>query len=118
MTRYLIDAQLPSRLAPVLQAAGYDALHTLDLPKGNATEDTEINRVSLEERRVVVTKDADFVQSFSLRGQPYKLLLVSTGNIRNEELITLFEQRLPQLDALFTEGDFVELTREFLILHS
>ena len=29
----------------------------------------------------MVTKDADFVESFLLRHEPWKLLLVSTGNI-------------------------------------
>ena len=102
----------------MLRVAGHDALHTLDLPRGNATTDAEINRVSLEQQRVVVTKDADFVQSFLLQDRPYKLLLVSTGNIGNEELIALFERRLRQIDAFLNEGAFVEVTLEFLVLHS
>ena len=32
----------------------------------------------------MVTKDADFVESFLLRHEPWKLLLVSTGNIAHE----------------------------------
>jgi predicted nuclease of predicted toxin-antitoxin system len=36
--RYLVDAQLPRRLALRLRDAGYDALHTLDLPDGNARQ--------------------------------------------------------------------------------
>ena len=102
----------------MLHVAGHDALHTLDLPRGNATTDAEVNRVSLKQQRVVVTKDADFVQSFLLQGRPYKLLLVSTGNIGNEELIALFERRLRQIDAFLNEGAFVEVTLEFLVLHS
>ena len=39
------------------------------------------------EQRVVITKDADFVNSFLLHGQPHELLLVSTGNISTSELI-------------------------------
>jgi predicted nuclease of predicted toxin-antitoxin system len=31
---------------------------------------------------VVVTKDSDFVESFLLRHEPWKLLLLSTGNKR------------------------------------
>lgn len=76
MTRFLIDAQLPRRLARMLQASGMDAVHTLDFPAGSATKDSEINQLSIEERRVVVTKDDDFVQSFILQGRPYKLLFV------------------------------------------
>ena len=80
--KILVDAQLPRRLVALLVRAGHDVIHTLDLPLGNRTIDTVINQLSLSEQRVVVTKDADFVDSFLLRQEPWKLLLVSTGNIR------------------------------------
>ena len=79
--KFLIDAQLPRRLSRLFREAGFDAMHTLDLPLGNRTSDKEINDLSMREQCVVVTKDADFVNSFHLRRQPFKLLLVSTGNI-------------------------------------
>jgi len=53
--KFLIDAQLPRRLTYRLRDAGHDVLHTLDLPKGNRTTDTEINAISMREERVVVT---------------------------------------------------------------
>ena len=62
--KFLIDAQLPMRLARLLQIAGYDTVHTLDLPQKNATPDTEINLISIDESRVVITKDRDFMDSF------------------------------------------------------
>jgi predicted nuclease of predicted toxin-antitoxin system len=45
--------------------------------------------ISIQEERIVVTKDTDFFDSFLIRQQPYKLLLVSTGNITNAELEVL-----------------------------
>jgi predicted nuclease of predicted toxin-antitoxin system len=33
--KFLIDAQLPRRLAHQLRTAGFEAIHTLDLPQGN-----------------------------------------------------------------------------------
>jgi len=45
---FLIDAQLPRRLADWLQHAGYEAVHTLDLPNGNRTQDDQINTLSLK----------------------------------------------------------------------
>jgi predicted nuclease of predicted toxin-antitoxin system len=83
---FLVDAQLPRRMTTWLSAAGCDALHTLDLPAGNRTTDEQINDVPDREQRVVVTKDADFVDSHVLQGHPAKLLLVSTGNISNRDL--------------------------------
>lgn len=64
--KFLIDAQLPRRLARRLRAAGHDAIHTLDLPAGNRTTDAEICRIADSDGRAVVTKDADFVSSFML----------------------------------------------------
>jgi len=87
--RFLVDAQLPRRVAGWLAAAGCDAVHTLDLPHGNRTTDEQIIEVADQEQRVVVTKDADFVDSHVLYARPAKLLLVSTGNITNRELETL-----------------------------
>jgi uncharacterized protein (DUF433 family) len=38
--KFLVDAQLPLRLARVLQSAGCDTIHTKDLPRRNATLDS------------------------------------------------------------------------------
>ncbi len=89
--KFLVDAQLPRRLARWLQAEGHEAIHTRDLPVGNRTGDAAINELSLREQRVVITKDEDFVDLFLLRHEPYKLLLVTTGNISNRELERLFQ---------------------------
>ncbi len=67
---FLVDAQLPRRIAAHLRAAGHDAIHTIDLPDKNRTTDTEINDRSDREQRVVVTKDTEFVDSFCCRGSP------------------------------------------------
>ena len=102
----------------MMQAAGLDVVHTLDLPGKNRTRDSAINRVSLDEKRIVVTKDADFVQSFLLQGRPYKLLLISTGNITNSDLLALISSKLDQIVGGFESVDYIELSREFIILHS
>jgi predicted nuclease of predicted toxin-antitoxin system len=64
--RFLVDAQLPRRLAEHLRQAGLSAIHTLDLPDRNRTTDLVINELSVKEQYVVVTKDSDFVESFLL----------------------------------------------------
>ncbi|HEY9435416.1 MAG TPA: DUF5615 family PIN-like protein [Blastocatellia bacterium] len=116
--KFLVDAQLPRRLTALLQRGGHDAIHTLDLPLGNRTTDTIINQISLSEQRVVVTKDADFVDSFLLRQEPWKLLLVSTGNIRNAELIALLLANIEKISEGFGVFDFIEINQTELIFHS
>jgi predicted nuclease of predicted toxin-antitoxin system len=118
MSKFLVDAQLPRRLARFMQAKGFDVIHTLDLPNANKTKDGVINALSLEEKRIVISKDEDFVQSFTLQSRPYKLLLLNTGNISNRDLLSIFEARLNEMAELFESCNYIELTREFLIIHS
>ena len=114
--KFLVDAQLPVRLADWLREAGHDVRHTRDLPLGNRTPDSEIIAVAAREQRVVVTKDSDFVQSFALTGEP-TLLLISTGNIANVDLETLLMQQLAPIAQAFGNHRFVELRRDALLLH-
>lgn len=115
--KFLVDAQLPVRLARFLQENGYDTLHTRDLPQQNATLDTVINDISIEQGRVVITKDADFLDSFFTIQKPSKLLLVSTGNIRNSELEEIFKNNLSTLINLLQNNDYIEINREQIIVH-
>lgn len=116
--KFLIDAHLPRRIVARLQHAGHDALHTLDLPNGNCTTDEEINDISEREQRVVVTKDADFVNSFLLMKRPYRLLLISTGNITNADLEAILFPAVPSIVAAFTTAHYIELSRARIIIHS
>ena len=61
------------------------------------------------EQRVVVSKDADFVDSHLLQGRPAKLLLISTGNISNRDLEALVVPLLPDIVREFQAHSFLEL---------
>ncbi len=115
--RLLVDAQLPVRLASRLGELGHDVLHTSSLPDGNRTTDQRIAALADHERRVVVTKDADFRNSHLLTGSPERLLFVATGNIGNDELLTFFESRMTEIEAAFLLGDHVELRRGAVLSH-
>ena len=87
--RFIIDAQLPFSLKIMLIDIGHDAIHTDDLGDKERTSDNEIREVSENQNRIVISKDDDFVDSFYIKGIPKKLLLISTGNIKNSELFSL-----------------------------
>jgi predicted nuclease of predicted toxin-antitoxin system len=114
---FLIDAQLPRRLARWLSDQGHDALHTLDPPAGNRTQDAEIIALVAQDDRIVVTKDDDFVQSFWVHDQPQRLLLISTGNIANADLERLIADNLSAIVYALGANRFVELTRTTLVIH-
>jgi predicted nuclease of predicted toxin-antitoxin system len=115
--KFLIDAQLPIRLSHLLKSMGHDAIHTKELTLKNATPDTEINIISLRDRRVVITKDSDFWDSFYVSQEPYKLLLVTTGNISNKELESLFVKNLDRLVKFLEQYSLIEMSRDSLIIH-
>jgi len=115
--KLLLDAQLPRRLSYRIREAGYDCLHTLDLPEGNRTQDSAIITIADQSERVVVTKDADFVSELLLHRLPKKLLLISTGNISNHELESLVLANLSSLAEAFLTSIFIEITRTGIVVH-
>ena len=90
--KFLVDAHLPKKLSHFLQWKGHDSIHTLDLQNGNKSKDSEINTISITEKRILISKDLDFVESLLISNKPYKLIIISTGNISNKQLLELFNQ--------------------------
>ena len=109
--KFLVDAHLPPGLCGLLQAAGHDACHTRQLPAQNSTTDNAINLLSMNEKRVVISKDTDFYYSHLLRQEPYKLVLVRTGNIGVQDLKRLFARNLPLIEQALEDHSLVELDR-------
>jgi len=86
--KFLVDAQLPKSLSSLLVTIGYDGIHTLDLPDKNLSQDNFLLLVARNEDRVIITKDFDFLESQMVRGESEKLILIKTGNIKNQELLS------------------------------
>jgi predicted nuclease of predicted toxin-antitoxin system len=116
--KFLVDAQLPRRMKDWLTVAGCDAIHTMELPDANRTTDERIIEVADRELRVLVTKDADFVDSHLLRGRPAKLLVISTGNISNRDLEALVVPAIPDIVREFESRSFLELGRAGIVIRA
>jgi predicted nuclease of predicted toxin-antitoxin system len=115
--KFLVDAHLPQRLSRWLVKKGYDSIHTLELPAQNETDDLVIIDVSVNEQRIVISKDSDFVDYCLLKGKPYKLISITTGNITNSQLIQLFEQNFTQLIDLINDNKVIEMSNTAIIVH-
>lgn len=115
--KFLIDAQLPYRLKLWLIKNNYDTIHTNDLPERNLTADLTIADVADQESRTVISKDSDFLKLRILQDKPQKLLMITTGNIVNKELLTLFELNFAIAMKLFNSYDVVEMNNQFVIGH-
>jgi predicted nuclease of predicted toxin-antitoxin system len=107
--KFLLDAQLPPSLKQLFIQKGHDCLHTLDLELGNETPDNTINKISVSEQRIVITKDSDFFDSFLVKKEPYKLILVKLGNISKNELLQIFCDRLEEILERINVEDMILL---------
>ena len=115
--KFLIDAQLPPMLCEILISKGVDALHVNSLPKGDESTDNDINRFANENEFVVITKDSDFYHSHMIFGEPRKLLLITTGNIKNKILFDLIRANSKVIMRLFETCSYVELNNNGIISH-
>lgn len=116
--KFIVDAQLPKSLSDFLNESGHDSIHTLELPLKNKTGDNTIAEKANDENRIVVTKDADFLESYLLYSKPAKLILVKTGNIKNTELLQLFSTHILALVTLLQTGNFIEINKTEIISQS
>jgi predicted nuclease of predicted toxin-antitoxin system len=115
--KFIVDAQLPKSLSDFLNKNGYDSMHTLDLPYKNKTKDYQIAKKANEEQRVVISKDIDFLESFIVKSEPQKLIMVKTGNISNKQLIDLFDGYLDILVQMISRSDLVEINQTEIAEH-
>ncbi len=115
--KFIIDAQLPSKLSKCLKEKGFDIIHTDDLPNKERTTDNEIRQISIKENRIVITKDSDFLDSYYVKNIPAKLLLITTGNIKNKYLLKLFNDNITKIYKLFKEYSYIELDNKEIIVH-
>jgi predicted nuclease of predicted toxin-antitoxin system len=83
----------------------------------NRTTDDEISDVTDAEDRVVVSKDSDFRDSHLISGTPRKLLVVTAGNIKNQDLLQLLDEHLGAIVSALESADLVELGRTELTVH-
>lgn len=115
--KFLVDAQLPYRLKDWLLAKGFDAIHTIDLPAQNTSSDMDIVQVADSEDRIVISKDSDFLKLHVLRKKPAQLLMITTGNIINQQLLSLFERNFETILLMFESYAVVEINNSFVIGH-
>jgi predicted nuclease of predicted toxin-antitoxin system len=114
--KFLVDAQLPQSLSEWLKDKSYDSIHTMELPAANATDDKTIREISSSQFRILITKDTDFENSYYLKYEPAQLILVSTGNISNAELMQLFANSLPHFEELLHGHAFLEMAKDKIIV--
>jgi predicted nuclease of predicted toxin-antitoxin system len=114
--KFLIDAQIPRSAADVLKEHGHDAVHTLDLPLQNKTPDADISVCCMEQDRILITKDKDFLNSHIIKNEPAKLVLIKTGNIQNKLLIELLTTHIFLICQLLEQHSLIEIHKHEIVV--
>ncbi|MFD2574501.1 DUF5615 family PIN-like protein [Spirosoma soli] len=109
--RFLVDEQLPYLLADWLQEKGQDAVHVTTLLTNSRIPDGYICERSMAEQRVVIPKDEDFLRTYLIKQQPYKLVYLTTGNLKNRQLMNLFRANFHNLLNALETADVIELNQ-------
>ena len=115
--KFIIDAQLPRSLSNLLKYRGHDCVHTLELKEQNNTSDETIKNLSIDENRIVITKDSDFLESYLLTSIPKQLIIVRTGNISNQLLLKLFDNNLSLIELILSRSNLIEITQTAIAEH-
>jgi predicted nuclease of predicted toxin-antitoxin system len=102
--RFLIDAQLPPRLATALHDAGYPAEHVEDAGLRHAA-DPAIWQYAERQQAVIVTKDEDFVDRFRRQPNGPVIVWLRIGNATNAALLKWFLPILPAIVVRIRSGD-------------
>jgi predicted nuclease of predicted toxin-antitoxin system len=72
-----------------LESKGYNAFHVNSLPDKWYTKDNYISKYADLNDFILITKDADFRNSYFIKKTPKKLIKVNLGNISNAALIDI-----------------------------
>lgn len=115
--KFIVDAQLPKSLSDFLNQKGYDSIHTLDMPDGNKTKDRQIAILANQENRILISKDSDFLESFLIKSEPRKLVMVRTGNLANKQLIDIFDRNIETLIFMISRSNLLEISRTEIAEH-
>ena len=66
--KFIVDAQLPRRLASQLNLFGHDAVHCLDLPLGNRTPDEAIITLAIQKSEWLLPRIVILLQAIGCGG--------------------------------------------------
>ena len=107
--KFLIDAQLPPALARWIVERGHEASHVFDLGLHEA-DDPVIWERAQTENAIIISKDQDFVDRWTLSDRPVALVWIRRGNCSNQALIEWLELLWPDTLNRLEQGErFIEL---------
>ncbi|MGV8133573.1 MAG: DUF5615 family PIN-like protein [Mangrovibacterium sp.] len=105
--KFLCDVHISYKLVAHLKFLGFQAIHVNEILNKSETKDSDICKYSDQNDLVIITKDADFRNSYFVKQTPRKLIKINLGNISNQELITIFSENIQVIRKLDSKSNFL-----------
>lgn len=110
--KFLVDVNLPPRLARWLSSRGHEAMHLADLDLLTAT-DTGIRDRGKNQEEIIVSKDNDFYDRSLIFGAPPQVFHIAVGNCSNARLFDLLQSQWSEIESALSSGSkLISITQE------
>jgi predicted nuclease of predicted toxin-antitoxin system len=118
--KFLCDVHISYKIVRYLESLGYQAIHINEILEKSGTKDSDICNYADQNDMIVMTKDADFRDSYFIKQTPKKLIKINLGNISNNELLLIIKNNIKSLEKLNTKLFFlIEIGKNDVnIIHS
>lgn len=104
--KFLVDAQLPPRLAQALTGLGHQSWHIGDLGPLDAP-DSAVWSLARANACAIISKDSDFLRLSMGTADPVPLLLLRVGNCGRDRVIAIICAQLPAIVAACAAGETI-----------
>jgi predicted nuclease of predicted toxin-antitoxin system len=105
--KFLCDVHIAFKLVTYFKSLGFEAVHVNEILDKSETKDSDICKYADQGDFIVVTKDADFRDSYFIKRTPKKLIKINLGNIPNQDLIVIFAENINAIQKLNSMPNFL-----------
>lgn len=105
--KFLLDENMPPSLAGLLQDAGHDARHVIEIGYNN-TPDFKITEFAAVSGEIIITHDTDFGTILALTGKNSpSVILFRWQAITAQAVFQFLKKHLPQLEENLSKGALI-----------
>jgi predicted nuclease of predicted toxin-antitoxin system len=103
--KFLCDVHISYKLSKAISDLEYETIHVNNILDKWFTKDADISKFADNYDCILITKDADFRNSFYLNNTPKKLLKINFGNLPNTKLMELVVANMPFIEEINQKYD-------------
>lgn len=114
--KFICDVHISLKLAKHISNQGFECIHVNTILDKWFTADSAIAKYVDLYNYTLITKDFDFKNSFLISKSPKKLVKINLGNISNQELMTIFDQFISEIETIDKNNNLymIEIASHFL----